>query len=478
MESYGIQTDIEVQSMENIRDFDKIQKRLELVLHGELLDRCCVSVTAPKDPRNPYVDQPEATESWYMDGERILERNLERLNKTYFAGDALPMVFPYFGTGGHAKYFNDDIDVVYMPDTIWIHPYLESCGDLKPADLDKSRFFKREMEIMKYLAAESNGRYFLGMPDNCGSYDALAQLRGNEELLIDFLDEPDEVKYAARLCVDCLHESCDRMFDVVRDNCLGGSIPELVAACEKLEAAGIRSFTNGYAEGWIIAQHFFNGAFLAEVGGTIAKDLGVTDSLANHAEEVAEMVALLQLTAKYGGGEASLATDYNTTLSEFANGEAAMLQQGTWIQPTIDALNPDLKVGMFGFVMNGDEDANVIPVGNAGYWVIPEQSACPEVMKDFLTWMATDEAAINSIINDFAFIPAFTGVDYDLSTIGSIYAALQPYIQQGKTSEWLWDTLPNGFANFLCPAFQQVAIEMISVEDFIAECDMLIADAR
>lgn len=253
---------------------------------------------------------------------------------------------------------------------------------------------------------------------------------------------------------------------------------ELVAVCEKLEAAGIRPFTNGYAEGWIIAQHFFNGAFLAEIGGSIAKDLGVTDSLANYPEEVAEMVALLQLTAKYGGGEATLATDYNTTLSEFANGEAAMLQQGTWIQPSIDALNPDLKVGMFGFVMNDDEDANVIPVGNAGYWVIPEQSSCPEVMKDFLTWMATDEAAINSIINDFAFIPAFTGIDYDLGTIGSIYAALQPYIQEGKTSEWIWDTLPNGFGDFLCPAFQQVAIEMISVEEFIAECDTLIADAR
>lgn len=210
--------------MEYVKNFEKIQKRLELVLQGELLDRCCVSVTAPKNPDDPYIERREASESWYMDGERILKRNLERIEKTYFAGDALPMVFPYFGTGAHAKYFNDDIEVVYMPDTIWIHSCLESCGDLKPADLDSSRFFRREMEIMRYLEAESRGRYFLGMPDNCGSYDALAQLRGNANLLTDFLDDPDGVKYAAKLCVDCLHESCDRMFDVVRDNCLGGSV--------------------------------------------------------------------------------------------------------------------------------------------------------------------------------------------------------------------------------------------------------------
>lgn len=210
--------------MEYIKDFAKIQTRLDLLLHGEILDRCCVAVTAPKDPKNPYVNRPEGSESWYMDGERILARNLERLDKMYFAGDALPMVFPYFGTGGHAKYFNDDVDVVYAPDTIWIHPYLESCADLRPADLSRSRFFAREMEIMRYLASESRGRYLLGMPDNCGSYDALAQLRGNEPLLMDFLDEPEAVKRAARLCVDCLKESCEAMFETVRGSCMGGSV--------------------------------------------------------------------------------------------------------------------------------------------------------------------------------------------------------------------------------------------------------------
>lgn len=210
--------------MDQIKDFAKIQTRLDMLLHGEILDRCCVAVTAPKDPAAPWIARPEGSESWYMDGERILQRNLERLDKTYFAGDALPMVFPYFGTGGHAKYFNDAVDVVYAEDTIWIHPYLDSCADLKPVDLDRSRFFAREMEVMKYLAAESRGRYMLGMPDNCGSYDALAQLRGNEELLMDFIDEPDEVKRAARLCVDCLRQSCDRMFDAVKDTCMGGSV--------------------------------------------------------------------------------------------------------------------------------------------------------------------------------------------------------------------------------------------------------------
>lgn len=209
--------------MEYVRDFDKIEKRLHLLLQNELMDRCCVAVTAPKDPLHPYHSQNVGDETWYMDAEWIVKRNVERLEKTYFAGDALPHIFPYFGTGGHAKYFNDDISLKYTPETIWIDPYLESCADLKPADLSSSRHFKREVDILKYLCAESNGRYYVAMPDNCGSYDALAQLRGNEDLLMDFFDDPEAVEYAAGLVVDCLRDSCRQIFDVVRENNHGGS---------------------------------------------------------------------------------------------------------------------------------------------------------------------------------------------------------------------------------------------------------------
>lgn len=203
--------------MDYIRDYETVEKRLRLLLQGQLLDRCCVSVTAPKDPLHPYVDERTGDEAWYMDAECILRRNLQRFEKTYFAGDALPCVFPYFGTGGHAKYFGEDIPVKYDKDTIWIDPYLDSCADLRPADLEHSTFFRRECDIMRYLVDESRGRFFVSMPDNCGSYDALAQLRGSEELLMDMYDEPEAVEQAGDLVVDCLRRSSEVMFDIIRD---------------------------------------------------------------------------------------------------------------------------------------------------------------------------------------------------------------------------------------------------------------------
>lgn len=211
------------------RDCEKIFRRLEYLWHNEILDRCCISVTAPKDPLHPYREEKPSTQQelqrWYTDGEWILKRNLEAIEKTYYAGDALPCIFPYFGTGGHAKYVCPEEKVEYSKDTIWVHPSIE---DLDACTLDfdpaSNKVFQQERNILSYLAAESKGRYFMGMPDNCGSYDALAQLRGNEELMIDFLTQPESVKRAGKRLVEILKISSEELFQVLKENCRGGSI--------------------------------------------------------------------------------------------------------------------------------------------------------------------------------------------------------------------------------------------------------------
>ena len=211
------------------RNYEKIFQRLEYLWHNELLDRCCISVTAPKDPGNPYLDaKPETSEGlrrWYTDGEWILKRNLEKIEKTYYAGDALPCIFPYFGTGGHAKYVCSEDKVEYGKDTSWVHPSIEDLESF-PLNFDPAhnKVFQQELGILSYLASEAEGRYFVGMPDNCGSYDALAQLRGNEELMIDFLTQPESVKRAGKSLVAILKTSGEEFFRSLKENCRGGSI--------------------------------------------------------------------------------------------------------------------------------------------------------------------------------------------------------------------------------------------------------------
>lgn len=215
--------------MEFKRDWEKTKQRLLLLWKRELLDRCCISVTAPKDPRDPYIEQkptePDALRGWYNDAEWILKRNIERFEKTYFAGDALPCIFPYFGTGGHAKYIVPEEQTVYEPDTIWINPIEEEFPDYDfRFDPQTNPVFQRELSIIRYLAEEGEGRFFVGPPDNCGSYDALSQLRGPENLLIDLIEAGQEVKHAAAQMMSILKCSAEYFFSAIKKNNMGGSV--------------------------------------------------------------------------------------------------------------------------------------------------------------------------------------------------------------------------------------------------------------
>ena len=163
------------------------------------------------------------------DGEWLLARSRAAIESTYFAGDAYPCVFPYFGTGGHAKYVAPESSVEYAPSTIWVHPCVDDLASFDFSfDPDTNKVFRRELEVIEYLVSECRGDYLVGATDNCGSYDALAQLYGNERLLCDFIDDPEPVKAAAAKLVDILKRSSERFF-----------------------AATKRAWQDGAAHGWM-----------------------------------------------------------------------------------------------------------------------------------------------------------------------------------------------------------------------------------
>lgn len=208
------------------KNWETIKKRLTLLWDNEILDRPCVSVACPLDENDPYIpvkpEGQEALKEYYTNPELILKRNLECFEKTYFGGDAFPCIFPYWGTGGHAKYLGPN--VLYQPDTIWIDP---AFTDYEAFSFDfdlQNQVFQAELTAIKYLAGEGMGRFFVAPPDNCGSYDALSQLRGGEDFVMDLLEEPKLVKKCGNRMVDILIASGNEIFDAIRENNDGGSV--------------------------------------------------------------------------------------------------------------------------------------------------------------------------------------------------------------------------------------------------------------
>jgi hypothetical protein len=208
-------------------NWDDSKKRLSALWENEIIDRCCMAIPVPKykngNKPNSQISltTQEELERFYINADCVLERNIASFENTIFMGEALPSIFPFFGTGGHAAYFGSK--VTYAPDTIWFTPIIEDFGKTDLQYDPDNEFLKAENRFMAKLANKGKGKFFIGMPDNCGSLDALAQLRGSNRLLMDLVDQPEVVKAALDKVVNALIASGDEQFALIKECCDGGS---------------------------------------------------------------------------------------------------------------------------------------------------------------------------------------------------------------------------------------------------------------
>ena len=225
------------------------------------------------------------------------------------------------------------------------------------------------------------------------------------------------------------------------------TLSELEAAAEKLQAAGIQPFINGYGEWWVLGNHFVNIPFAhqADPDAFIASLKDGSGKIPGN-EAFEQWMQLFDLTLKYGG-ENPLQTDYNTQVTEFALGKAAMTQQGNWTQVAISETNPDINIGFLPMPINDNADAmDKLPVGVPNNWVVHKNSAVKEEAKAFLNWMVSSDVGQRYITEEFKFIPAFKNIEADESVLGQLAADIIDYSQQGKTLSWNWFKFPGGEA--------------------------------
>ena len=226
------------------------------------------------------------------------------------------------------------------------------------------------------------------------------------------------------------------------------TISALEDAAKKLEAAGITPFVNGYQEGWILGQHSLNVPFAhMEDPSAYIKGLNEgTDTFEGKAQ-FDQFFDLFDLTLKYGQKN-PLTTDYNTEMTMFANGQAAMTQQGNWTQVQIDGITPDMNIGILPMPINDNADENdKLLVGVPNNWVINKNSAMKDEAKELLEWLVTSEEGKRYITKEFKFIPALTTIEATEEDLGALGAEVVKYSQGDKLLSWQFARFPDGAWN-------------------------------
>ncbi len=168
------------------------QRRLEAYWQGEMIDRPCVAVRAPRAGMSP------PRRSLICRGDFDIARTIAEFETwagaMFFGGEALPALMPNYGPDQWAGFLGARLALVPEMDTSWAAPLADAWDDLPPWSIDpQNPWWRAITELTRAAASVCEGRFLLSTIDTHSNLDCLAALRGPERLSTDLIDRPEAV---------------------------------------------------------------------------------------------------------------------------------------------------------------------------------------------------------------------------------------------------------------------------------------------
>ncbi len=172
------------------------------------------------------------------------------------------------------------------------------------------------------------------------------------------------------------------------------TMEELVAACDKIKAAGYTPFTTGYAEWWVFKhafQHFLNAAQPEDVEGLVNSFIEGKAKISDYPALYDDFFKFIDLSIQYGD-QKPLETDLSAEISAFGAGQAAMIiGQGAWVEADILKIDPEIKIGFDGYPVNSDASVCKVISGSDQALRINKDSKVLDEVVAFVNWWYTSD---------------------------------------------------------------------------------------
>lgn len=197
-------------------DWEETQARFRTWWAHGYFGRAAIAVTAPRaEPLDaPVPPEPESPEQKHHDPDFLSLVNAYRMSRTFYGGEALPV-----WSDGYRGY-------LWLPtmlgctavcnwDTSWSEPCLPDPAslDVSHARLDENDpTYRQKLRVDERAMRETPGKSIpsVGAFGGCG--DTLAAMRGTEQLLIDCLERPAQVRAAEERLMDIWIEFYGRVY--------------------------------------------------------------------------------------------------------------------------------------------------------------------------------------------------------------------------------------------------------------------------
>lgn len=207
--------------MRYVDDTEIIKKRHAAFWEQEIIDRCCVAVTAEKSSAEPLQQQPEEPMEYWFNPELILQRNRMQLGNTIFKGDALPRIWVNLGPGITAAYLGSRVHP--RKDTVWFEPFVQNWVTDNYTFDPESVWWKKTKQITSYLTDKCKDECIVSITDLSGVADIMAHLRGTENLCLDLIETPEAVKQVRDYILKVWHNCFEELYQITQKGSQGST---------------------------------------------------------------------------------------------------------------------------------------------------------------------------------------------------------------------------------------------------------------
>lgn len=187
---------------------------------------------------------------------------------------------------------------------------------------------------------------------------------------------------------------------------------EFLDACEKVKALGKVPIASGFSEQWVIngtSQTTYGMAVLGSGGPKLSEMVDRSQRFAD-VPQWTDFFTRLQEMYPYMNSD-PFGTNQNTCYTMLANGDAAMILNGTWTITNATAMNPDVQLGIFALPVSENAADNKMAMNPpASAFAVSEEAPHKEEAIKFLEYMTSPESA-TIYAEKGAGIPIVAGVD-------------------------------------------------------------------
>lgn len=178
-------------------DLEKTMQRMEAFWAGIVLDRPVVQFYLEKPPAEqlplPASHHSNPRERW-LDAEYQAQHTLARFSNQIFMGDSLPVAFPNLGPEVLAAFYGCPLEFGDYG-TSWTQPILKNWNEAEAIRLNIHHpYFLKLVELTEAMLEIGKDKFITGLPDFHPGGDLIASLRNPQDLAVDLLDHPEQVK--------------------------------------------------------------------------------------------------------------------------------------------------------------------------------------------------------------------------------------------------------------------------------------------